>query len=129
MSINQADIVERSRQVCAMQEIFGHATKVVVWLGEETKTSTRAIAFLKEMGADVIARSTRDESGNSGSKTESKMVETRENRPGSVAHPKFYQHSTKDHAYNMDYHHSSAGNEHMLWGIPMLYYDFYDSVL
>ncbi|PSN60268.1 hypothetical protein BS50DRAFT_579418 [Corynespora cassiicola Philippines] len=49
--INQTDIGERSQQVAIMQEIYQHATRVIVWLGPPTESSEKAMAFLTTMAA------------------------------------------------------------------------------
>jgi predicted nucleic acid-binding protein len=128
ISINQADIAERSQQVGVMRNNFSHAFNVVVWLGEESMTSNRAIAFLKEMGGYAINQS-KDESGPLASCPEPERDQVDDSQLYSVAHPKLRQHHTKDRAYNVKDHAMSAGDEHLLWGMPVLYYDFSDSAL
>lgn len=54
--INQGDPSERSQQVGMMRSIFRSASNVVVWLGEESRTSNRAVAFFKEIGEHGISR-------------------------------------------------------------------------
>jgi hypothetical protein len=121
ISINQADVAERSQQVGAMRNIFSHATNVVVWLGEMSMTSNRAMAFLKEMGEDAAGRS-EEGSGHQGSKTEER-IQAGESQSNSVTHPKLSQHNTKDYVYD------AGDDEHLLWGIPVLYYEVSPTVL
>lgn len=45
--INQKDVLERSRQVSAMQEIFANATQVLVWLREESHEDALTISSLR----------------------------------------------------------------------------------
>jgi len=52
--INQNDISERNNQVRQMGAIYSQASQVVVWLGEETGDSGRAIAFLEKIGNGSI---------------------------------------------------------------------------
>lgn len=40
--INQADKLERSRQVSIMQEIYANAARIIIWLGEESDSDVRA---------------------------------------------------------------------------------------
>jgi hypothetical protein len=47
ISINQADIPERSKQVLRMGEIYSLASAVVAWLGVADKTSDRGMDFLQ----------------------------------------------------------------------------------
>jgi hypothetical protein len=47
--INQRDIEERNRQVQLMQQIYKNARRVVIYLGEATPESDRAMNFLKRM--------------------------------------------------------------------------------
>jgi hypothetical protein len=51
ISINQADIAERSHQVTMMKKIYENAMRVNVWLGPATESSEQAMAFLKMMAA------------------------------------------------------------------------------
>lgn len=51
ISINQADVEERSQQVAIMRTIYKSAKRVIVWLGPATESSEKAMAFLKMMGA------------------------------------------------------------------------------
>jgi hypothetical protein len=51
ISINQADIAERSRQVAMMRKIYENAMRVNVWLGSATESSEQAMAFLRMMAA------------------------------------------------------------------------------
>lgn len=45
--INQRNTQERNEQVPKMNEIYGKATKVCVWLGESTEESQKAIQFIR----------------------------------------------------------------------------------
>lgn len=47
--INQTDTRERNAQVGLMRNIYRDAGRVVVWLGDESDSSRRALRFLKEM--------------------------------------------------------------------------------
>lgn len=47
--IDQSNIVELNSQVSKMTEIYRSAWRAVVWLGEATSDSDRALAFLREM--------------------------------------------------------------------------------
>jgi hypothetical protein len=47
--INQRDIEERSKQVQLMQQIYKNARRVVIYIGEATPESDRAMNFLKQM--------------------------------------------------------------------------------
>lgn len=51
LSINQEDIMERSKQVPRMGDIYSTATKVIIWLGEEDSNSTRAVELLDQLGS------------------------------------------------------------------------------
>ncbi|KAF2749513.1 HET-domain-containing protein [Sporormia fimetaria CBS 119925] len=46
--INQDNLEEKNHQVEMMSEIYGNAEQVCVWLGQENKSSRRAIRFIKE---------------------------------------------------------------------------------
>jgi hypothetical protein len=46
ISINQRDIVERGLQVAKMRELYTVAWSVVIWLGEESEDSRKAIKLL-----------------------------------------------------------------------------------
>lgn len=123
ISIDQADVAERNQQVGLMRNIFNHAENVVVWLGEESATSERAMAFLKEMGEAAV----------NPSKGEFKLTLTKglasTVQSNSVPHPKLVEHNTKDRGYQTKGDASGFADNHLLWGIPVLYYDFSDSVL
>jgi hypothetical protein len=41
--INQEDLSERESQIQIMSKIYGHANRVIIWLGEATDDSDRAI--------------------------------------------------------------------------------------
>ena len=47
--INQADVLERNRQVGQMQEIFAGADEVLVWLGSASLTISLGFAFIEEL--------------------------------------------------------------------------------
>ncbi|CZR51400.1 uncharacterized protein PAC_01275 [Phialocephala subalpina] len=51
--INQTDEVEKSREVAKMGEIYGQASRVVVWLGEGQEDSSLAITTLKAIGESI----------------------------------------------------------------------------
>ncbi|KAJ4334110.1 hypothetical protein N0V95_009253 [Ascochyta clinopodiicola] len=51
ISINQADVEERSKQVSIMKRIYQNATRVIVWLGPATDSSEQAMTFLEMMAA------------------------------------------------------------------------------
>lgn len=128
ISINQADIAERSQQVGLMRNIFNQANNVVVWLGEESASSARAMAFLKEMGEASVAQS-KGENTLWWSKFKLTKGLASIMQSNTIAHPKLAQHSTKDSAHHTRDDASETADGHLLWGIPVLYYDFSDSVL
>jgi hypothetical protein len=49
ISINQADLDERAKQVRRMREIYGNARTVIAWMGEESHKSDLAIQLLKDL--------------------------------------------------------------------------------
>jgi len=51
--VNQNDLVERSKQVDRMADIFSLATRVVVWLGEEEADSTLALSTLEMLDSRI----------------------------------------------------------------------------
>lgn len=51
--INQRDALEKSHQVSRMPEIFANATKVIAWVGPESKDSGVAIDALEETNERV----------------------------------------------------------------------------
>ena len=53
--INQADLDERSAQVRIMGKIYQGAQQIMVWLGEASATSDRAIQFAHELTAAISA--------------------------------------------------------------------------
>ena len=55
--INQKDTAERGREVLRMLEIYGRATRVVIWLGEESESSALAIEHLRTLAQDSRVRS------------------------------------------------------------------------
>lgn len=74
--INQTDLSERSQQVAQMQNVYGKAASVVVWLGETSDDSELAYDLLKQ--AISIA------------------VDEARPKSDSILHPAFYQtHITK----------------------------------
>lgn len=48
--INQQHTKERGEQVGRMEDIYGHAHRVVVWLGPSTQDSQLAISALRDLG-------------------------------------------------------------------------------
>jgi Heterokaryon incompatibility protein (HET) len=46
--INQDNLDEKNHQVEMMNKIYGNATKVCIWLGDPSKSSERALKFIKE---------------------------------------------------------------------------------
>ena len=50
--IDQRNIEERSSQIQLMGSIYRQARRVLVWLGEETATSSMAIAFLERLNTE-----------------------------------------------------------------------------
>jgi hypothetical protein len=46
--INQKDLDERSQQVSLMRKIFSHASNVVIWLGKDNGSASRAIAVVQK---------------------------------------------------------------------------------
>lgn len=59
ISINQEDNMEKLHQVQKMSEIFQSASRVVIWLGEETESSCRALGALQYVGQQVESLSNR----------------------------------------------------------------------
>ena len=53
MCINQNDTSEKTTQVRLMQQIYGAATSVIVWLGEEANGSHEAIEMVKHVAIGV----------------------------------------------------------------------------
>ncbi|KGO66067.1 Heterokaryon incompatibility [Penicillium italicum] len=53
ISINQADIGERGRQVKRMSQIYPLSHKVIIWLGPESEDSTHALETLKYFSEQV----------------------------------------------------------------------------
>ncbi|KAL8724013.1 MAG: hypothetical protein Q9181_007026 [Wetmoreana brouardii] len=53
--INQGDLDERSAQIRNMGNIYRSAKRVVVWLGEESESSDRAIKFTQELTEAITA--------------------------------------------------------------------------
>ncbi|KAF8854358.1 HET-domain-containing protein [Acephala macrosclerotiorum] len=51
--INQVDEDEKSREVRKIGDIYGHARRVVVWLGEGREDSSLAITTLKAIGESI----------------------------------------------------------------------------
>lgn len=52
--INMEDMEERSRQVQLMGEIYRHAQKVIIWLGETSDDTDRAIDFMHQLSDTVV---------------------------------------------------------------------------
>ena len=48
--INQQDLEERGQQVALMKEIFQYSHRTLVWLGEESRDSQRAIELVRHLG-------------------------------------------------------------------------------
>lgn len=53
--INQSDLAERSQQVLQMGRIFGHAARVVFWLGKSTVEAMYLMESLSRLDAKVAA--------------------------------------------------------------------------
>lgn len=51
LCINQADLSERSQQVAMMDRIYGEATKVISWLGEEDSHTDKAVTLLNVLAS------------------------------------------------------------------------------
>lgn len=51
--VNQNDLIERSKQVQRMANVFTQATRVVVWLGEESHNSKHAMENLKMVSTKI----------------------------------------------------------------------------
>ncbi|VUC26144.1 unnamed protein product [Clonostachys rosea] len=45
--INQEEVAERDRQITVMQNIFGQASQVIIWLGEPTEQGILGIKYLQ----------------------------------------------------------------------------------
>jgi hypothetical protein len=56
LCINQADDAERAQQIGRMKSIFQHATRVVVWLGEEADGSGQFMETLNRWARRLSAR-------------------------------------------------------------------------
>lgn len=54
--IDQNSDIEKSQQVPMMEVTYSQATRVLVWLGDETKTSKQAIRFMGKMLDRTISR-------------------------------------------------------------------------
>lgn len=52
MCIDQDNVLERAVQVRSMVTIYLHASRVVVWLGEEADDSTMALASIERAAQD-----------------------------------------------------------------------------
>ena len=48
--INQMDVRERNHQVQMMQDIYQHAVRVCIWLGEKDESSSLAMRFIENVG-------------------------------------------------------------------------------
>ncbi|PVH85219.1 HET-domain-containing protein, partial [Cadophora sp. DSE1049] len=48
--INQSDDAEKSLQIPLMADIYGQATEVMIWLGEETEGTTDVMLYLNRIG-------------------------------------------------------------------------------
>jgi len=53
LSINQEDLEERGEQVRSMAQIYSRASKVVIYLGEETETARAAVQCLQDASSFV----------------------------------------------------------------------------
>jgi hypothetical protein len=51
--INLADANERSQQVSLMDRIYRHARDIIIWLGEETAHTDRAVDFIELLNATI----------------------------------------------------------------------------
>jgi hypothetical protein len=54
--INQSDNQEKSLQVPLMAKIYGQATSVLIWLGEETVGSNSVMEYLERIGQAFMGR-------------------------------------------------------------------------
>ncbi|KAK0108235.1 hypothetical protein ONS95_003054 [Cadophora gregata] len=54
--INQADDAEKSLQIPLMADIYGQATEVLIWLGEETEGTRDVMLYLKRIGQKFVDR-------------------------------------------------------------------------
>jgi hypothetical protein len=59
--INQEDEHEKERQIPLMQQIFGHANCVVIWLGEEADNSDQALEEIRIAGSEKTINVLHDE--------------------------------------------------------------------
>lgn len=53
LCVNQEDDKERSKQVARMDEVYGEASNVCIWLGQEASRSTEALNFLRETALSI----------------------------------------------------------------------------
>lgn len=51
--IDQENIREKSSQVAMMSHVYQTASRVIVWLGRETKTTFRGLELIEEIGSQV----------------------------------------------------------------------------
>ncbi|KAF2833421.1 hypothetical protein CC86DRAFT_9574 [Ophiobolus disseminans] len=51
--INQQDLVERSKQIKNMRDIYAYARRVIVWLGPSSEDSTLALRTLEHVGKQI----------------------------------------------------------------------------
>ena len=51
LAINQADVAEKSLQVQRMRDVYRKASKVIVWLGKESKATPAAFQLAQDMGS------------------------------------------------------------------------------
>lgn len=49
LCINQRNYIERSAQVSMMTDIYGNASNVCIWLGDETEDSVRGMDFVEKI--------------------------------------------------------------------------------
>jgi len=61
LCINQADTGERGQQVLRMAQIYSKATRVLVWLGETTDNSHRALESIRIAAKDESPYAWNDE--------------------------------------------------------------------
>ena len=62
LCINQSDLVEKSKQVLRMQQIYSESKHCLIWLGGSDSLAHTAIPLLAEL--ERLCRETQDENGN-----------------------------------------------------------------
>lgn len=55
MCIDQDDDIEKGQQVVLMSDICKQATRVLIWLGEDTEVTREAILLMKVLAVTAIA--------------------------------------------------------------------------